>query len=341
VSAKPLNIPESPPAGATAVPRAVRVDARTELAAAMRLVSVPESEREMAARRLLVAGPRHGVDFHNAWAVFGLGGTVRQVCLAVPGSGRTGMVFMAEPPAGGDPGGAATGLLERRACLDAAATDLRELKDASGKRRIMVLQALPEPREGWSTQACRDAGFIDVGTLTYMRTSTGPAKKYAGVSPTWPAGISVVSVGALPEPTRDAILIQALESTYEQTLDCPELCGLRESHDILDSHRSTGIYDPTMWWVIFEDHAPRGTMLLSKIPEQGAVELVYLGLAPSIRGKGIARQLMEMAMKTASSSRGGELTCAVDQRNVPAVHLYESCGLRAFSQRVALVRPLA
>jgi ribosomal protein S18 acetylase RimI-like enzyme len=248
---------------------------------------------------------------------------------------------MSEPPAGGDPGGPAVGLAERRACLDAAATDLRELKDPGGKRRIMVLQALPEPREAWSTQACRGAGFIDVGTLTYMRASTGPAKKYAGVTPSWPAGISVVSVGALPEPTRDAILVQALESTYEQTLDCPELCGLRESQDILDSHRSTGIYDPATWWVVFEDHAPRGTMLLSKVPDQGAVELVYLGLAPSIRGKGIARRLMELAMKTASGSRGGELTCAVDQRNIPAVHLYESCGLRAFSQRVALVRPLA
>ncbi|HLO39915.1 MAG TPA: GNAT family N-acetyltransferase [Phycisphaerales bacterium] len=341
MSAKPLNITVGGAGAEVNGPRAVRIDARTEFAAALRLVAVPEAEREMAARRLLAAGPRHGVDFHNCWAVFGPGGVVQQVCLAVPGSGRTGMIFLSEPPVGGDAGGSVAGIRDRRLCIEAAAHDLRELKDASGARKIKVLQALPEPREAWSLEACRGAGFIDVGTLTYMRVATGPAKKYPPGPPAWPAGISVVSVAALPEASRDTILVEALESTYVQTLDCPELCGLRETRDILDSHRSTGIYDPGAWWVVFEDGVPRGTMLLSRIPEQGAVELVYLGLAPSIRGKGIARKLMETAMRTAAGSRAGELTCAVDQRNAPAVHLYESCGLRAFSQRVALVLPLA
>lgn len=324
--------------------RAVRVSAATELAAAMRLVSVPEPEKEGAARRLLAAGPRHGVDFSHAWAVIDAReGTVvvRQVCLAVPGAGRTGMVFLSEPPSCGDPGGSEVAFLERKACLEAACEDMRALREAGGGPRVAIVQALPEPREEWSLRACRGAGFIDVGHLTYMRASVPASKKRPPPrSEPWPGTVQVVSAGSIPESRRDEVLVEALDASYEQTLDCPELCGMRQTRDILESHRSTGVHDPGLWWVVFDDHRPRGSMLLARCPDQQAVELVYLGLAPTLRGKGIARRLMEMALRATASARLGEMTCAVDERNAPAVRLYKSCGFRAFSQRVALVRPL-
>lgn len=324
---------------------AERITPETELVAAMRLVSVTEPEKESAARRLLAAGPRHGVDFSRAWAVMGPPGpsrrVVRQVCLGVPGSGRTGMVFLSEPPPGGDVGGPEAGLAERVACLRACCADMAKLVDASGRRMVAVVQALPEPREEWSTRACRAAGFIDVGLLTYMRAMVPPVRRAPPVSEqAWPGAVQVVSAAMIPAGRRDAVLMEALDASYQQTLDCPELCGMRETRDILESHRATGVHDPGMWWVVFDGQTPSGTMLLAKCPEQQAVELVYLGLAPGIRGKGIARRLMEMAVRATAMSKLGELTCAVDQRNLPAVRLYESCGLRAFSQRVALVRPV-
>lgn len=331
--------------GLTSPPVAVRVCQATEMAAAMRLVSVPESEKEGAARRLLAAGPRHGVDFSHAWVVLDPQSSgapiVRQVCLAVPGAGRTGMVFLSEPGPSGDPGGSAGGLQDRTACLEAACSDMQTLRQDDGRPRVAIVQALPEPRESWTIDACTTSGFIHVGNLTYMRAAVPPLRKLGEArAEGWPGGIEVVSASSIPAARRAEVLVEALDSSYEQTLDCPELCGLRETEDILESHRSTGVHDPALWWVVFEDHRPRGTILLSRCPEQQAVELVYLGLAPSLRGRGLARRLMDQGFRATASARLGEMTCAVDERNTPAVKLYKSCGFRAFSQRVAMVRPL-
>ncbi|GMV25229.1 MAG: hypothetical protein AMXMBFR58_12600 [Phycisphaerae bacterium] len=332
--------------GPVAVASPERVTDQTELLAAMRLVSVPPAEREGAARRLLAAGPRHGIDFTHAWAVIdrapgGEPRLVRQVCLAVPGSGRTAMVFLSDPVGGAEPGGPEVAKAERAACIQAAAADMATLVDAGGARRVAVMQALPEPREAWSIEACHAAGFVTVGHLTYMRASVPPLKRQppAPTGP-FPAGVEVVSVASIPAARREAVLVEALERSYEETLDCPELCGMRETRDILESHRCTGVHDPSMWWVVFDGSSPRGTMMLAHVPDQHAVELVYLGLSPDVRGKGLGRRLMAMAMRATAAARIGEMTCAVDTRNVPAVRLYESCGFAGFAQRVALVKSL-
>ncbi len=332
-------------AGIGSSPAAVRVIESLELPAAMRLVSAQDSDREAAARRLLAAAPRHGIEFRHAWVTLdprgarnAYGPVVRQVCLAIPGAGRTAMVFLSEPTAGGDPGGDEVGLAERMACLRGALGAIRELRDERGEPRVVVAQGLPEPNEDWAIQACLRTGFVKVGNLTYMRAILPSGRSAAAhESSAWPAGVSVVSAAGIPESRRDAVLIEALDSSYENTLDCPELCGMRQTRDILESHRKTGVHDPAIWWVVFEGQSPRGCMLLARCPEQGAVELVYLGLAPVLRGRKIARRLMDMALRATADSKYGELMCAVDQRNAPAVGLYESCGLRAFAQRVALV----
>lgn len=326
--------------------RPERITPETELAAAGRLVTVAEGDREVAARRLLAAAPRHGIDFSMAWGTFDLSrenrGVIRcrQVCLTVAGSGRTAMTFLSAPPPGGDPGGSALGLQERVACLTASAGAMRAVVGEDGSRRVDIFQALPDPSEDWSIRACREAGFVQVGLLRYMRVVVAASR---GPIPDprdrWPAGIEVVSVASIPRARRDGVLLEALEASYEKTLDCPELCGLRRTSDILESHLQTGVHDPGIWWVVFDGGCPRGTMLLSRCPEQKSIELVYLGLSPGLRGRGIARRLMGLAFRAVASSRFREMTCAVDERNSPAVALYESCGFEGVSQRVALVMP--
>ena len=82
---------------------------------------------------------------------------------------------------------------------------------------------------------------------------------------------------------------KALERSYVDTLDCPELCGLRVVDDVLESHRSVGVFDPGMWWLVMAEDEPEGCMLLSACPEQNAVELVYLGISPRLRAGDWAR----------------------------------------------------
>ena len=41
--------------------------------------------------------------------------------------------------------------------------------------------------------------------------------------------------------------------------------------------------------VLRDQGAPAGCMLLNRCPEQRVVELVYIGLAPGLRGRGLSR----------------------------------------------------
>lgn len=168
----------------------------------------------------------------------------------------------------------------------------------------------------------------------------------------------------------DTWLMQALDDSYIDTLDCPELCGLRTSRDVLESHRAVGQQDDRLWWLVFEGEVggnlagqpARGCVLLNATRESDAVELVYLGLGPRLRGRGLSRTLMELALRTVWEHRRtlglapelvdsgshrspmnltGGVTCAVDTRNTPALALYERLGFVRFGVRVPMVRAMA
>lgn len=135
----------------------------------------------------------------------------------------------------------------------------------------------------------------------------------------------------------DALLAIALERSYIDTQDCPELCGLRDVADVLDSHRSVGDYDPALWWIIEYQGKPEGAMLLSACPEQQTIELVYLGISPVLRGKGIGSAMLALGLKELTGRPEGTISCAVDTRNAPAMKLYKRAGFQQFSTRVPMV----
>ena len=124
------------------------------------------------------------------------------------------------------------------------------------------------------------------------------------------------------------------------TLDCPELCGLRRTDDVIASHLATGVFHPETWWLVFEDGEPEGCVLMSHCPEHDSVELVYLGLSPRLRRRGLGERLLRCAIARCARYSAASVTCAVDRRNAPAVALYERLGFRAFASRIALVRGL-
>lgn len=320
--------------------RVVRVMPSLREAAAQRLVDqrLPLAARREAARLLTLNAPARGIDLSLMWATLeeSKPAEPRQVCLAVPGSGRTAMLFLSEPcPPEGDAGGAEAGLNERAMLLG----EFCAWAKATIPQQVGLAQLLPEPREAWTIAAGRRAGFLDVGTLRSMQLALGQVQP----SPprgAWPAGVEVVGVDTLGAD-RDPLLIEALESTYERTLDCPELCGVRRTRDILDSHRATGVHDPALWFLVMHAGSPRGCMLLSRCPEQGHVELVYLGLAPAVRGLGVGSKLLGMGIDAARGTGLAQMSCAVDARNEPAVRLYTRAGFRATGLRVALVRSIA
>ncbi len=323
--------------------RIERLPGELRYAAARRLVAAQGAAGDRAADRLIAAAPETGIDFDLAWAMIEDPGPhhprlLRQLCLVVPGSGRTGMLFASRPGPQASCGEADEQRNDLAAVIRACAKDLPGVLG----RRVALLQALPEPLERWLIESLERAGMIRVGDLAYLRRPLVlPGEPKAAERPPWPPGVVVRPVrGVGPgEPDRGALLA-ALDRSYEQTLDCPALCGLRETGDVLDSHRATGVFDPGLWWLVLLDGEPHGCCLLSPVPSQNSVELVYLGLSPALRGRGLAKPLLQWAIGQVRRTRLGEVTCAVDQGNGPAMRLYERLGFVPFASRVAFVLPL-
>ncbi len=324
--------------------RVRRLGREHALAAARRLVDQSLADVDQAAKRLIAAGPAHGIDFSLAWATvdeIGPGVVARQVVLAVPGRGRTVMLFISEPPPKGDAGGTERGVLERAAILKTLCSDLAREMPGS----VRLAQALPSPHEAWAIDSMRSAGFLHVGDLSYMkRPISGPIRADATMDSgdAWPADIALERADTLGgRRNSDPLFTAALDASYADTLDCPELCGLRDTTDVLESHRATGAFDPKLWWLLRKDNEPVGCMLLNRCPEQRTVELVYLGLAPRVRGRGLAGMLLARGItELQRTNPGWQLTCAVDDRNTPARSLYTRHGFAAFSRRTAMVKPL-
>src|SRR5690606_29098186 len=134
--------------------------------------------------------------------------------------------------------------------------------------------------------------------------------------------------------------VVALERSYIDTLDCPELCGLRGTRDVLESHKAAGHFEPSLWWLVRLDGEPEGAMLYSPGHGEGHIELVYLGISPALRGKRLGKTLRDFGRRVIAERREPSGTCAVDQRNEPAKRLYRKAGFEQFAERVAYIRPV-
>jgi ribosomal protein S18 acetylase RimI-like enzyme len=81
-------------------------------------------------------------------------------------------------------------------------------------------------------------------------------------------------------------------------------------------------------------------VLLAEIPTRDAWEVVYLGLTPVARGRGLGRITLRHALELARPCVS-RLELAVDIRNTPATCLYRSAGFVVRDRRsvhLALLR---
>jgi len=312
------------------------------LAAAQRLTEASAGGDRDAGRRFLDAAKAHRIDLSNLWASSDSEtGRIREVVLGVRGSGRTAMFFTSLPSN-------REAEVEVGRLLDLSCTGYEKAPDAG----VRLAQTLLSPGEHAAARAFVHGGFHELSRLAYLSRPVPQPSEFDGYTP-WqlPEGVRAVSLSDFApdfEGSRDRLLA-GLTRSYEQTLDCPELCDLRKPEDVLDSHRSVGRFDPKWWWIIEEHGQAEGAMLFTACPELGSVELVYLGLSPALRGRGIAKVLMRSGMrelafglnlKSARGRQRGNLTCAVDLKNDPARGLYRSLGFQMTAERIAFVRAI-
>lgn len=245
-------------------------------------------------------------------------GPVVASTLVVHCVGRTAMTFVSPPQPGVGPG--VVGGLIRSVCA------------VQDPMRVRVIQGLLEAGQFREADAFMAAGFLRLAHLMYMQRDSMPAPQPLRLD----AGVEM-----LPwKPQHRPLFERAILASYEQTADCPGLLGLRDVQDVLDGHMATGEFVPQLWRVLYFGDEPVGVMLLNPVLQRQAMELVYLGLAPKWRGKGLGRRLMHHALGLTRQQRIRQMILAVDESNAQAVSLYKSLQFTSTARKIALILPL-
>ncbi len=268
-------------------------------------------------RRYLAHLAAQGLHADAALALSDQDGRLHAAAVLTRHAGRTAMVSITAPRS------------EREAREWAALASAAHARAMS--LDVDVLQALVEPTHRHTVALLELGGLRTIGTLAYLERP---------LSAPLPAGQGTAVHGmriAAWNPCERELLERLLEESYVDTRDCPGLAQMRRTSDILDGHMATGEHDPSMWWVMRDDHGPCGIALLSPVPGAQCVEVVYFGLSPRVRGRGLSRVLLAHAIDALVGRSERTVALACDEGNGAALRVYRSFGFSRRLSRVALV----
>jgi ribosomal protein S18 acetylase RimI-like enzyme len=236
------------------------------------------------------------------------------VCVSLPGAG--GLVWPPQVTAGGGRAAVEDRLLEH---------GLAWLRRRGAKMAQALLTVPEQPLAG----ALERNGLVHVTALWYMRRGLDLPAAYLRAPPR-------LTYRGYDSGDR-GVFHQTLLRTYEGSLDCPELNGVRTLEEILEGHRAQGRYDPSRWWLAVEEGEPVGVLLLVELPDWDAWDVAYVGVVPDKRGRGWGRELMRKALCSACEPGAGrsvqQVTLSVDVHNRPAWGLYRSLGFEPIEMR--------
>lgn len=193
---------------------------------------------------------------------------------------------------------------------------------------VKQAQSLLNPAERERARPLERAGFQFVTQLAFFaRVVTGQ-----------PVPDTSTQLVITPVAGPDTRFAQVLLATYEGTLDCPELNGVRSGDEILAGYEAKA--DRTDWFLVSTDGEPIGVVMFAPGPQLDMLDLSYVGLVPAARRKGYGRELVRFALRHAALSAAEWLVLSVDVRNEPALRLYHAHGFRECDlQDVFLWRP--
>jgi ribosomal protein S18 acetylase RimI-like enzyme len=240
------------------------------------------------------------------------GGAVAGAMLCQPIAGASGLVW---PPQ--------TALGARQ----------REWEDQLVRRAVAWLQergaklgqALLPPREAPLAAPLERNGFAHVTRLSYLRRPARASDRQLLDD----ARLTFEPYGEVDRP----LFHETLLRSYEGSLDCPEVNGVRDIGEIIAGHRAQGKYDPSHWWLAREEGRAVGVLLVAEMAEWAAWDVAYVGVVPAARGRGLGRALTAKALLEAEAAGVTQVTLSVDERNRPAWNLYRALGFEPYDQR--------
>jgi mycothiol synthase len=199
-------------------------------------------------------------------------------------------------------------------------------------RDVQLAQMLLDPADEITISAYKRCRFQHMAELIYLHRTL----RRAPAPQALPPNFVLQSYSAKTH----AAFAAAILASYQDSLDCPPLNGLRDVQDIMAGHKAAGEFDPQDWLLLTLNEEPVGVLLLSRTISGDGMELVYLGLAPKFRGHGLGDHLMKYAEYRVCQRKLTRLTLAVDSKNEPALRLYFRHGMQRLTSKVALMKEL-
>ena len=209
---------------------------------------------------------------------------------------------------------------------------LRAVCDLAASQGIQLAQALIDPTDAATLALFAREGFATMAELLYLHRLVRKALP----PPPLPVGFAWATYSS----RNHSLFAQTILRSYQGSLDCPSLNGLRDIEDIVAGHKASGEFDPHYWFLLSEGDAPQAVLLLSRVPRTEGVELVYLGLAPQARGRGLGDLLVRQALWAVRDMNLPLLSLAVDAQNAPALRLYHRHGFQQVGSKQAVMRDL-
>ncbi len=206
---------------------------------------------------------------------------------------------------------------------------MRAAAEFLDERSVALAQILVSPDAPHDPQMLAAGGFHRLVELEYLTIEKALFPAAAA------RGELQFAAAASDEPQR---LGRLLLETYEQTLDCPQLNGLRDSTDILAGYAAQGEFSADRWFFVQQAGGDVGVLILNAHPGGETWELVYMGVVPAARGNEFGAQIVSFALAQAAAGGAGRLVLAVDQTNAPALAMYREAGFVGWDRRTVYAR---
>ncbi len=217
-----------------------------------------------------------------------------------------------------------------QAIADLQALLAKTLSTLREKPLALAQIVLPKPAPSKQVQAILSSGFKDLAELQYMELN---------ISPLIPTNVTQHEVEfQTMESFDDHALGYVLEQTYIDSLDCPNLHGIRQVQDVIEGHRGSDPCRPELWFIGMIDDEPSCVLLLNQ--KDDAVELAYVGVVPSHRNRGIADCCMSKSIELAQHHDFKRITLVVDDANSSAMNLYTKWDFHPTQSRRAFMAQL-
>ena len=193
-------------------------------------------------------------------------------------------------------------------------------------RGLGLVQSLVDPDRQATIDVLKEAGMIELAHLAYMRRMLPASNANKLPEVKW------IHMGQYHEGE----LGELISRTYIDSQDCPALANVRKVKDIIAGHKASGIFRPEGWLIAMIDNSPAGCVLVNDCADLTASEVVYMGVHPDFRHRGIGRRLLNKACDITFTRGIRRIELAVDLRNSRAMALYQSHGFVQVQTRLAL-----